>query len=34
MIIHKYEDMKFVEVKDGELSTSDRGERGFGSTGK
>lgn len=34
MIIHKYEDVKFKEVKDGELSTSDRGERGFGSTGK
>jgi dUTP pyrophosphatase len=34
MIIHKYETMKFKEVKDGELSASDRGERGFGSTGK
>ncbi len=34
MIIHKYETMKFKEVKDGELSSSDRGERGFGSTGK
>jgi dUTP pyrophosphatase len=34
MIIHKYETVKFEEVKDGELSTSDRGERGFGSTGK
>ena len=34
MIIHGYEEVKFEEVKDGELSTSDRGERGFGSTGK
>lgn len=34
MIIHKYEDVKFKEVGDGELSKSDRGERGFGSTGK
>lgn len=34
MIIHSYEEMKFKEVKDGELSSSDRGERGFGSTGK
>lgn len=34
MIIHSYEEMKFKEVKDGELSVSDRGERGFGSTGK
>ncbi len=34
MIIHSYEEMKFVEVKDGDLSSSDRGERGFGSTGK
>ena len=34
MIIHSYEEMKFVEVKDGNLSSSDRGERGFGSTGK
>lgn len=34
MIIHRYEEMKFVEVKDGGLSKSDRGERGFGSTGK
>lgn len=34
MIIHKYEEVKFKEVKDGELSASDRGERGFGSTGK
>lgn len=34
MIIHRYEEVKFKEVKDGELSASDRGERGFGSTGK
>lgn len=34
MIIHKYEDVAFKEVKDGGLSASDRGERGFGSTGK
>mgnify|MGYP001612588538 CR=1 FL=1 len=34
MIIHKYEEVNFEEVKDGELSKSDRGERGFGSTGK
>lgn len=34
MIIHSNEEMKFEEVKDGELSISDRGERGFGSTGK
>ena len=34
MIIHSYEEMKFKEAKDGELSLSDRGERGFGSTGK
>jgi dUTP pyrophosphatase len=34
MIIHSYEEMKFVEVKEGELSVSDRGTRGFGSTGK
>lgn len=34
MIIHDYCEMKFKEVKDGELSASDRGERGFGSTGK
>lgn len=34
MIIHPYEEVKFKEVKDGELSMSDRGERGFGSTGK
>ena len=34
MIIHSYEEVKFKEVKEGELSTSDRGDRGFGSTGK
>ncbi|HEY0908284.1 MAG TPA: dUTP diphosphatase [Candidatus Paceibacterota bacterium] len=34
MIIHSYEEVKFKEVADGELSTSDRGDRGFGSTGK
>jgi dUTP pyrophosphatase len=34
MIIHSYEEMKFVEVKDGGLSESERGARGFGSTGK
>jgi dUTP pyrophosphatase len=34
MIIHRYEEMKFVEAKDGELSESARGSRGFGSTGK
>ncbi len=34
MIIHKYEEVNFKEVKDGELSMSARGERGFGSTGK
>jgi len=34
MIIHSYEEVKFVEVKDGELSSSERGMRGFGSTGK
>ena len=34
MIIHSYEEVKFKEVKDGELSASARGERGFGSTGK
>lgn len=34
MIIHEYCEMKFKEVKDGELSASARGERGFGSTGK
>ncbi len=34
MIIHEYEEVKFKEVKDGELSSSERGARGFGSTGK
>jgi dUTP pyrophosphatase len=34
MIIHEYCEVDFKEVKDGELSSSDRGERGFGSTGK
>lgn len=34
MIIHKYEGVDFKEVKEGDLSTSERGERGFGSTGK
>jgi dUTP pyrophosphatase len=34
MIIHSCEEMKFKEVADGELSKSERGERGFGSTGK
>lgn len=34
MIIHSYEEVKFKEVQGGELSESDRGERGFGSTGK
>ncbi len=34
MIIHSYEEVKFKEMKDGRLSVSDRGERGFGSTGK
>ncbi len=34
MIVHKFETMKFKEVKDGELSKSERGDRGFGSTGK
>ncbi|HEY4500454.1 MAG TPA: dUTP diphosphatase [Candidatus Paceibacterota bacterium] len=34
MVIHSYKEVKFVEVKDGELAVSDRGERGFGSTGK
>ncbi|MBX4209481.1 dUTP diphosphatase [Candidatus Parcubacteria bacterium] len=34
MIIHSYEEVKFKEVKDGGLSISARGERGFGSTGK
>lgn len=34
MIIHSYEEVKFAEVEDGALSESERGERGFGSTGK
>jgi dUTP pyrophosphatase len=34
MIIHKFETVKFKEVREGELARSDRGERGFGSTGK
>ncbi len=34
MIIHDFNAMGFKEVKDGELSKSERGERGFGSTGK
>ncbi|MEN9621658.1 MAG: hypothetical protein RLZZ67_92 [Candidatus Parcubacteria bacterium] len=34
MIIHSYEDVKFKEVKEEDLSKSDRGDRGFGSTGK
>ncbi len=34
MIMHAYEEVKFKEVRDGELSKSDRGERGLGSTGK
>ena len=34
MIIHSYEDVKFKEVKTEDLTISDRGERGFGSTGK
>jgi dUTP pyrophosphatase len=34
MVIHSCEEMDFKEVKDGELSQSERGERGFGSTGK
>jgi dUTP pyrophosphatase len=34
MIIHSYEEVKFKEVKEGDLSASARGERGFGSTGK
>jgi len=34
MIIHPYESVKFRESQDGELSSSERGERGFGSTGK
>lgn len=34
MIIHGYEEVKFKEVSEGDLSSSERGERGFGSTGK
>ena len=34
MIIHEFNTMKFEEVKDGGLSSSERGEKGFGSTGK
>jgi len=34
MIIHSYEEVNFVEAKEGGLSASERGERGFGSTGK
>jgi dUTP pyrophosphatase len=34
MIIHSYEEVKFEEVKEGDLSVSERGARGFGSTGK
>ena len=34
MIIHSCEEMDFKEVKEGELSESERGARGFGSTGK
>jgi len=34
MIIHSYEEVKFIEVQDDELSSSERGTRGFGSTGK
>ncbi len=34
MIIHRYEDVSFKEVTEDKLSISDRGERGFGSTGK
>ncbi|HVU06435.1 MAG TPA: dUTP diphosphatase [Candidatus Paceibacterota bacterium] len=34
MIIHSYEEVEFKEVKEGGLSESARGERGFGSTGK
>ena len=34
LIIHPYEEVKFKEVKENELSKSERGERGFGSTGK
>lgn len=34
MVIHEYDEVSFKEVLEGELSKSDRGERGFGSTGK
>lgn len=34
MIIHHYEEVNFKEVKEGDLSKSDRGEKGMGSTGK
>lgn len=34
MIIHEYCEMEFEEVKEEDLSKSERGERGFGSTGK
>lgn len=34
MIIHTYESVRFEEVSEKELSPSERGERGFGSTGK
>lgn len=34
MIIHSYHEVNFREVTETELSTSDRGDRGFGSTGK
>ena len=34
MVIHSYEEVELKEVEEGKLSTSDRGERGFGSTGK
>lgn len=34
MIIHNHETMNFKEVGEKELSPSERGERGFGSTGK
>lgn len=34
MVIHEYSEMKFKEVKEEDLSKSERGERGFGSTGK
>jgi len=34
MIIHSYEQVSFEEGEEGDLSESDRGSRGFGSTGK